>query len=387
MGRPISFKIPDRLKLLLDTWKDMSLYSAAAVKPTLTLVTAFFDLAKREKTTRRPASEYLLHGQKLCEIAIPMVVFTDEEFVPIIREMRKKARHDLITRIVAFPFEQLPYFERRAQIERNRSTHKIDLLTPTKDTLNYQVLNWAKPWLVRRVIDENPFQSTHFMWHDFGLAHVAKMDSAVKDGVYSDLPDKIKYLAIRAPHKALLENWPEYFKTYHWYFGGGFFKGPRDKLVEFHAEFEILLDRILTSGYAPLDQEIFALVVHRIPQLFEAYYGDYAGMLENYRYLRRDVHMAVWYLREAIQFDNRDEIYALAVKTLDSAEVNAFGGSAEQLHQLLEGCFDVVLSRDRDLAMRIECEYERRKKTDASFYRIWESNFEHIAKSFSRLSS
>jgi hypothetical protein len=301
----------------------------------ITVVTCFFDLQRREGSTRRDAEFYLEHGRKLCGFNVPMVIFADPEYAPRIREMREAAGHNDRTLVVPFLFEQLPHHARTQQIIENRKMNPIPMLNPLKDTAQYQILIWAKPWLVRQAIDLDPFAATHYVWHDFALHHVATTNHVVEDDVYTDEPRKIRYMEIRVMDPRLMTDWKEYFRQFHWYCAGAMFRGPRERMVWFYEQFDLVLNEILDAGFAPLDQEITPVLVHRFPDRFESYCGDYRSIMENYRFAREDSWLLALYAREATLFGQREKLCRLGKTVLDSQRAGVFGGNRDELSEIL----------------------------------------------------
>jgi hypothetical protein len=170
----------------------------------VTVVTAFFDLQKREGSSRRAVAFYQEHGRTLCERDVSMIIFSDPELCETILQMRTAAGHKEKTLLVPLEFENIPYHQYKAKIVENRAKNPIAMLNPIKDTINYQILNWAKPWFIAQASERDPFNSTHYIWNDFGLAYVVKMNHADEDAVYTDKPEKIRYMENRVLNPELV---------------------------------------------------------------------------------------------------------------------------------------------------------------------------------------
>ncbi|MBN8478411.1 MAG: hypothetical protein J0L91_05550, partial [Burkholderiales bacterium] len=143
-----------------------------APPPGQTLVTALYDLERRERIGRRDTESYLRLGEALMRYPVPMVVYTDPELAGPIAAMRAKHGHDDITRVVARPFESLRLHTLWPTIEGFRGPVDAD---PRKDTPRCQILGWSKLDLLEEVIDDDPYGNDHAGWIDFGIAHVADM--------------------------------------------------------------------------------------------------------------------------------------------------------------------------------------------------------------------
>ena len=59
----------------------------------ITLVTAFFDLAKREVSSRRTADDYIKHGKYILSLPQNLVIFIDPEFYWIVWEEQRSTAY------------------------------------------------------------------------------------------------------------------------------------------------------------------------------------------------------------------------------------------------------------------------------------------------------
>ena len=75
---------------------------------------------------------------------------------------------------------------------------------------------------MEKSIEKNPFQSTHFIWMDFGINHVAKNTEKIHEWVYH-IPDKIKQLCIN-PYLEN-DNRKDFIKYIYHHTAGGLFSG------------------------------------------------------------------------------------------------------------------------------------------------------------------
>jgi hypothetical protein len=109
-----------------------------------------------------------------------------------------------------------------------------DIHTPEKDTKEFMILMNSKIEFVKRAIEQNPFQSTHFAWIDFSISHVFKQtESSIAF---------LKELGKRTLRtKCLLfpgcwqkgYQYDRVWDAIHWRFCGGFFLGDKESLLQF----------------------------------------------------------------------------------------------------------------------------------------------------------
>jgi len=241
----------------------------------LTLVTAFFDLAKREQSSRRPAMDYLKHGEYILNLPYPLVIFADPEFVEPIQKMRGEKP----AQIIGMPFESVPKYHLMEAIQAARKANPVQNASALKDTANYILLTWTKFDLVEKVVAENPFASTHFAWIDFGLTHVAKLDFA--EEAFQHVVDPIKLLVNKWASSDELQA-PDYYSLLRGYVAGGFMTGSLASWQQFIRLFHSEATQCLEMKRAPSEEQIIPQIMQKHPDLFEAYYGDYDGILSNY---------------------------------------------------------------------------------------------------------
>ena len=312
------------------------------------VVTGFFDLQKREGTERRNLDHYLSYGKFLCSQEVPMILFTDPEIMETLQKLRPK---DVYTVIIGVPFEEMPYQKYRGQLEKNRENSAMKL-HPIKDTLNYQILNYSKISMIRRAMEICP-DFTHYMWVDFGIAHVAQTQWVKEDEVFTFLPETIKYLQIRAPNEEILKDWTVYFSTLRWYAAGGVYAGPKELMTELCDEFDKVLEEMIQRELNGIDEQIFGMVAYRRPELFEEYHGDYATILANYKYIRGNINMIMSYMHEAREFKNYEDGCNLGNEVIESFEEGKFGGNTFEYITLLEGYYIAAYYIDMERAKEI----------------------------------
>jgi hypothetical protein len=142
---------------------------------TTTYVTAFIDIPTLEgSTTRRKADEYIRVSKELLAQDIFLVFYGDATMAEHVRAERES--HGLLaakTVIIPMAFTELPTYRYHTDIVAAIATHGI-FGAPTcgRFTPAYLVTILAKPLLLQQTASMNPFNTTHFCWHDFGFYHL-----------------------------------------------------------------------------------------------------------------------------------------------------------------------------------------------------------------------
>jgi hypothetical protein len=128
--------------------------------------------------------------------------------------------------ITTFEFEEMPIYH-----------ECIGLPLPTyrnleKDTNEFMILMNSKTEFVKRAIENNVFQSTHFAWIDFGIYKIIKNVNTLQ---------YLKDLVIEQPglYMPVINNPYTFdFLSVCWRFCGGFFIGDMESILNFHSLYE-----------------------------------------------------------------------------------------------------------------------------------------------------
>ena len=144
-----------------------------------TIVTMFFNIRPQETPSGmsyKPTDSYFeLANAFILRLPYPLIIFMDasnekiEEFVTNTRQTYGLVNKTHIFKIAL----QDTYFYK--DVERINSLMKSFVITNSnqdKDTALYIVLNNNKMDFMERAIASNPFQSSHFMWMDFGITYI-----------------------------------------------------------------------------------------------------------------------------------------------------------------------------------------------------------------------
>lgn len=263
-------------------------------KMALTLVTGFFDLGRREGGNRRRAEDYMIHGDKVLDLDVNLVIFVDSDYGDHIWNYRRSKRLAGKTLVVPFPIERSRYYVLREKVKAGLQKAKSDW-NPNKFTDLYAIVTWAKMEFIEKVMAMNPFNSTHFGWIDFGLSHVVPVDQTQIrcDRILTEPFDKIRMLCIHYPTKEQVSNREQWSSKWLAIIGGGFFTGSHLNMVEFCQRIHDTIMDHLQTGHTMFEEEVMAVVYHQNPTLFELYFGHYGGLLCNYRYLRVEAYRVV----------------------------------------------------------------------------------------------
>lgn len=269
-----------------------------------TLVSCFFNLKKmdNEPKERKGMEQYMKDGQFVLALKKPLVLFVDKDVAVECQMIRNRYRLDKMTKIIPMDIKELPYYELLPQFVSCREKYPMLNGSPTKDTPLYTLLTWCKLAFMKRVVDENPFHSTHFGWIDFGIAYVANLKHVTMN-TFSNFPDKIKLLSLRnllaedlSPHNTDFQgNKVEFVKKHYLSMergivAAGFMTGGSKEWTLFHTLFEKEALKYLKEGFAGSEQQIIPIIMLQNPSLFLTYRGDYDAILANHHHFRMSLH-------------------------------------------------------------------------------------------------
>lgn len=253
-------------------------------KSSWTVVTAYFDLTKMEDASDsirgRPASHYLQHAKPTLELNQNLVVFCEPDTLETLRTMRPKHLLNR-THFVPMSFEDFPLSKCRGKILENR---KIRPDPDNRNTASYYLLCMARYAMLKKVIEENPFDSTHFAWLNLCIERMGPLNVQELPRVFEINRDKFSTCYIDyQPKDNYLENVMRWGRCS---MCSGFFTGNAHYMKTFCDRIEAKFLECLEKGYGHADEQLFSLVYFDDPSIFEVYYGDYTEMITNYEWIR-----------------------------------------------------------------------------------------------------
>jgi hypothetical protein len=249
-----------------------------------TIVTMFYNIRKIETTNttlNKNIIDYLeLANQFILKLPYPLFIAidnNDDEIENYILEKRKNMNS--ITYLYKEKLEMTYFYQYLEKIIQLQSIFNIYTINLTKDTPLYIILNSNKFHYMQKAIDMNIFNSSHFIWMDFGINHVAKNTEKIHDWILN-VPDKIKQLCIN-PY--IENNNPkEFFQYIYHHTAGGLFSGSSDNIKRYIELFKEKTIQIFNDNWYQLDEAIMTIVQRENKDLFNFYYGDYEGIISNY---------------------------------------------------------------------------------------------------------
>ena len=268
-----------------ETYAGLKTIGAPPVDSPWTVVTAYFDLTKMPDASpaikQRSQPYYMENARATLGLDQNLVVFCEEENLEQLKALRPSHLLEK-TRFYTVNFENLPMTKYRDTIRMNRI--KFPYRGDERNTPSYYLLCMARYGLLKRVMDENPFKSSHFSWLNICIERMGYNNLVHLDDIF-DLParDKVSTTFIDYISKNSLTPVKNYYEFGRCSLCSGFFTGAKSYLYDFCNRIEEKFLYYLSLGYGHADEQLYSPVYFDAPELFEPYYGDYQQMITNYR--------------------------------------------------------------------------------------------------------
>lgn len=317
---------------------------------TLTITTCLYDVRKKEgNTSEHVKKDYLGLGKHMLGIRLPMVVYTDEEYI-VDYVYRIRMGYGLIdkTWIVRLPFEDTLFYKDLGLLTERMQQFHITNINKDKDTPLYVLLNNNKFDFLSRTIEQNPFQTDYFLWMDFGISHCSNATPHDWLTVSQEWPlfiqnnDKlIHQLRIHLPSKPNGVAWKDYLNTIYHHVAGGLFGGHRDVVLEysqlFYKQWRVILDQ---EHWWQLDEAIMTIIADQHSEKFRFFYGDYDGIVSNFIHVKK---MSYLVFQTAQRYLDRDQpqLAARVLKTIDRRYIQD-QSDMERYIVMLEQCVGLL---------------------------------------------
>jgi hypothetical protein len=268
---------------------------------TLTLVTLYVEPPTR--ILDRGPGFYVEHARELfAATSLPTVCFVDERHAPAFRAAAPPGAR---IRFETIRWDELPTTRWVDRVRENR-VRAGTLGRLGRNTPEYLALVASKFHVLERVLETDPFASSHFAWIDVGLSHaVGRGDLAWLDReIVTSLRDRVRICQIhRRPPEVLrdldLLYGPEHIGRTT--FAAGFFTARADVMADLVRAASDVFVETVERGYGYTEEAILATVYGRRPEWFDWYHGDYYGVLANYDHLRADLECVIrFFIEEAV---------------------------------------------------------------------------------------
>lgn len=338
----------------------------------ITIVTALFDLEKRENSGRKSARHYLNLATKILTIPQNMIIFAEPHLIEELKQKRPDALQSR-TRFISLPLEAVPYYSLLKEITIARQRNPIAGTSPQKDTPLYAVVNWSKLFVMQLTLDFNPFGSDRFAWIDIGLGdqhNIGNFRYVEEDQVFQLMPGKIR-VGILNYFSEVMVRAPDYYSKLRYISAAGWITGDIHSMNKLCQEFDVEVRSCLAQQVAPSEEMILPMLIVKHPQLFDWYVANYDSLLINYRALR-DVRK----LGNFLQCCYNNGSHAMACKAAERVIIDHVSEKLKcdpgELESILSNYYIMCYYVDKDQAGRI-AKYYVSQLTHPRFYAHFQS--------------
>ena len=198
----------------------------------MTFVTAWFNLFNGNYYNRRTDDWYLSQFKDILNTGINICIYVSEEYYERIRDLEEK--HENLKIMKTMKLEDTLFY----QISRKYELAMPSVCYSTKDTYEFIALMNSKIEFVKDAIDQNPWNSTHFAWIDFGIGHLLKIDrkeTLAFLGSFRNFEFQPQFLAFPGCTNKFDIHYVDYLKEQpFWRFCGSFFIGDKTSILDFY---------------------------------------------------------------------------------------------------------------------------------------------------------
>ena len=256
-----------------------------------TLVTAYFNLTKcpdaSAEINARDSNYYFEHAVTTLSLPYHLVVYCDADSLSTIQRIRP-AEYAEKTKYVVVEFDQIrllgdgkpTYVQYRNQIAENRRKNPYHF--DPRNTPSYYLFCLSRYWMLKEIILENPFESTHFAWINFCIERMGYKNMVHLEECLLEMRDKFSTCYIDFIPQGLVERTAEYFQAGRCSMCSGFFTGNRFYMFNVCRLIVEKFQKYVDEGYGHADEQLYSPVFFENPHLFDQYFGDYTEMITNY---------------------------------------------------------------------------------------------------------
>lgn len=252
-----------------------------------TIVTGFFDIGRDLwDYSSRDKSKYFDFGKRLLTLDDNMIIFIDEKYNDFVLEYRKGKLEKTIIKNIRL--KDLPYFRYYTKINdiMNSNEFKTGIIEPDRPEMTkpeYNILIWSKIFLINEAIKNNNFNSTHFIWIDFGITNKILLNKYLNTKLFKKkhIPDKIKIMCRSMPQNDDL-NIDNFYKSHINRFAATVFSGNIDSFIKFQEYFDKEVINCFEKKLVDCEQSLYSIIYLKHPELFELYFGDWLDLITKY---------------------------------------------------------------------------------------------------------
>jgi hypothetical protein len=186
----------------------------------ITIVSAYIT----NVNSHRSIEKYIEYGKKLLNISLPKVIYIDS----VVYEILKNEKY-VNTIFVLCEKENIYLYDYASNI----TDFHVNTNNPSKDNIDYMFIQCNKTEWMKQSIESNFFNTSQYVWLDFGIFHMINNDSVLTNEITSLNNKKYDKVRIGSCWDLNVEYNINIYTNVAWYFAGSIFGGDEDALLEF----------------------------------------------------------------------------------------------------------------------------------------------------------
>ena len=291
-----------------------------------TIITMLYDIRSMENNQierNRKLDSYIDFSKKfLLKLPFPIIFFIDEneETYNAIYNSRKELNLLDKTYIYKCDFKTTYFYKDFSRLQNLQTQFNILNGELNHETPLYIILNNNKFDCIDKTIELNPFNSSHLIWMDFGINHVAESTEYIYEWI-NKVPDKIKQMCINP----FIENvdTKQHFRFIYHNMAGGLFSGSIENMKKYSELFKNKTEEIYNNNWYQIDEAVMTMVHRENPELFDLFYGDYRGIISNYLSPIHNIDLIIRNCQKMLDYNKVKSAYDILYYCLPYFENNS----------------------------------------------------------------
>ena len=280
----------------------------------------YFNLKSLPDSTQevRPKSFYLDKGRATLSLAAPMIIFCDDTSLEDIKAIRGEHPTEYVVK--AFTDYEF-YTDNYPIIRKNREGNPS--YVNNRNTASYSLLSLFKVYAIYLASLRNPFNSTHFLWMDFGGSHVMRGVPTRTEAILATPHSKISFCYIHYRGSAEIKPPCKFYNGGQCGVASGCFTVEASYAAKFYTGCMAIFYQMIHTKAFHAEEQVFTYFYDWYPDLCTLYYGDYYSLVTNYTGVHEDFpSIKKYFITEAINKGRKDLAKACATVVLNSVEQN-----------------------------------------------------------------
>lgn len=258
------------------------------INTTCTLSTACFRSNNSTHITKTLEST-IENANALMQNAVYLVIYGDNETIPLLKEKREKYGHMDKTVFVELDKNDMWAFQWVDKVNKNRQTYH-PTANPRHNT-EIHLIQCNKFDFVLQTIKSNPFNTTHFGWTDIFLGkdnvrfcedyNIDVLPTLLNNVCAMDTKFHLQVQCITDVNYIQPKNKREYYSQYQWVVCGNFFISGADACWRIMTRLKEIFVETTELGYGHGDEMLYLEILDEFDQDIVRSYGDYGQTWNN----------------------------------------------------------------------------------------------------------